>query len=290
MKKIKYLTLLCIPLLVAGCSCQKQSSRSRQEVTTSEETTIPSSETSTSSRTITSQPPVEVTAGNLSEKQLSKFPSYLVDKLSSYSSYEARTKGETIATVPLLGDVTQTIQVTAIKGTISYLNNESHSSMVDTVHTAYFRRMKTAYQDNDGKLQAASLENYLSIYGTYPFESAIEGYIITGDAVKSVTRTKAGTNYKFTVVFDKEKATNNVKIQMKQFGGLDDYPVFQEDTTMDIIVKNDFTPVSLELRAHYKATKVLETDCAQSYTVSYSSFNETIDIPGLTDEIKDLLK
>ena len=221
----------------------------------------------------------EVTAENITDEQLKDFPSYFLRKLASFNTYEAVTSGHTDAYIFGL-KVEQSIEVKVIRDEYSYLINESHSSMVNTVHTAYFHEKQTLYKDNNADYTKAELNAYLEIYGTYPFDSAIEGYSIGEGSIISVSRMeKDGSNYRFKVEFDKDKATNNVKIQMKQFGGLDEYPSFVDNTTMEISVKEDFTPVSLHLNSHYNAKKFMTTECYQDYIVTYSHYNETVTIP-----------
>lgn len=309
MKK-DYLFLFCLPLIIVGCGSKpKEPARSRtpqssvnllpndssiepqqssyiseqvSSSTTPASVPAPSSEPQPSSSAIP-----EIDAENLSDDKLNEFPVRFLGKLASFSSYKSVTQGQTSA--EMLGGlikVDQTIEVTAIKSDYSYLINESHSNLVNTVHIAYYHEDKAVYKDNNGEYQTSSINDYLNIYGTYPLETAIEGYSIAGESIKSVTRMESDNDFKFKLVFDKEKATNNVKIQMKKFGELDDYPVFTEDTIMEITVKKDFTPVSLVLSSHYKATKMMETECTQNYTVTYSMFNETIEIPNF-DDVKD---
>ena len=166
------------------------------------------------------------------------------------------------------------------------MKNESHSNLVNTVHTAYFNNNNVVYKDNDGEYAKSDLSQYLDIYGVNPFDESIEGYEINGGAITSVTKLESETDYKFKISFDPEIATNNVKIQMRKFGDLDDYPKFK---SIDIIItiKNDFTPVKLELSSKYTAKKFMDSDCEQNYTVTYSDFNSDISIPGL-ESIKEL--
>ena len=272
MKKQIIALLILTPMMLVGC--KKQESLSRETISTTSESTSESQTTTTSES--------EPTASTLTDDQLPLFPSLFVKKLSSFNTYKSETAGETKTSM-----ANQSINVTVIKGDYSYLLNESHSLFVNTVHTAYFHKEEAVSKDQGGSFAKSALSDYLSKYGTYPLDYAIEGYTITNESVKSVTRMESESDYKFKVVFDKDKSTNNVKIQMKQFGNLGDYPSFTEDTVMEITVKNDFTPVSLSLVSKYKANFILDVDCEQVYTVTYSQFNETIEVPNLSD-VKDM--
>lgn len=265
-KRNLFLILTSATLLISSCS--KQPKRERED--------DPSDDPGE----------VDITVEELKDDELNQFPSLFIAKLNEYNSYNAITSGKTIANVFGI-DVNQSIEVNVIKGTYSYLLNKSDSNMQHTIHTAYYYEDKVLCSDVKSieNMNKYSLEEYLSIYGTYPFDKAIEGYSIANGAIKTITRTKVEDNYKLSLVFDKELSTNNVKIQMKKFGGLDDYPIFKEDISMDIVVKNDFTPISLNLSSHYVAKKIMDSDCKQNYIVTYSKFNEEIDIPNL-EQIK----
>jgi hypothetical protein len=52
---------------------------------------------------------------------------------------------------------------------------------------------------------------------------------------------------------------------------------------MTITVKDDFTPLTLELSSAYTAKKIMESSCNQSYTVTYSDYNQNIDIKNLEE-------
>ena len=218
----------------------------------------------------------------INDSNINSFAAAFLYKLKSYSSYKAVTEGTTHVT-GFLTDVTQTISATAIKGEYSFLTNESRSKIVKTAHSAYFKDDKVVYNDNKGKYQSSSLKDYLIRYGSYPFDNSIEGYLIKEGV--TVTKETSDADYKFKLMFDKEICTTNVKIEMRQFGGLDQDPSFIEDIEMLITVKQDLTPITLEFSSHYSAQKIISTDCHQKYTVTYSNFNETIEIPNLEEII-----
>ena len=96
-----------------------------------------------------------------------------IEKNNSYRTYKAITKGSTKATVWFI-ETTQTIDVTLIKNEYSYLKNESHSSLVNTVHEAYFHSGKALYRDDSfGGFILSELSTYLDAYGVYPFDPAV---------------------------------------------------------------------------------------------------------------------
>ena len=266
MKLGKLLLISLLPLALAGCKNKDDKERQTDE-------------------------PVVVdpdqTVESIEEKDHKLIPSYVVNRLNEYTSYKSVTTGSTISSGVI--KVTQTIDVTSIKSEYSYTKNESHSSIVNTVHEAYFHDSKSVYRDKDsGNFSTSSLDDYLSIYGSYAFSNSLEGYSVKEDAIVSVTKLNNDENgkYVFFVVFDNEKATDNVKIQMKKIGGLDDYPTFKL-IEMTVVISNDFTLSNIFLHSKYNAKKVLKTECEQSYKVSFSNYNEEIDVPNL-DLVKDL--
>lgn len=270
MKKLFPILLMCLPLIVASCSCSQTGKDKKRE-----DEPIPEEE-----EIVVIDEKLKVS--DLKEETYNLFPYYYMHRLQSYSSYKAVTKGSTVATV-LFIDTTQSIDVTVIKEKeYSYLMNESHSDLVNTVHKAYFHNDKVAYSGgSDYKL--VTLEEYLNTFGTYPFDKGIEGYKINKNTIKEVT--KVGTN-KFKLVLDPETSTNNVKIQMREFGSLDAYPSFSK-IEITMTVEDDFAPISLELESSYKATKVVQTSCTQKYTVTYNDYNQNIEIPDL-DKVKEI--
>ena len=206
MNKKSLLILTLTPFLLISCGPKEE--RKRED----------------SPEDVTPVEPTEKTASTLNDDELKDFPSYFLRKLSSFNTYKAVTSGSTIASMMGIKLADQSIEVTVLRDDYSYLINESHSSIVNTVHKAYFHEKMALYTDSE-EFNKSTLEEYLNIYGTYPFDSAIEGYSISEKAVKGVSRleNKDG-NYSFKVEFDKDEATNNVKIQMKKFGSLDEYP------------------------------------------------------------------
>jgi len=259
------LVLTLIPLILVGCS-KKDTQTRESEAPIDVDITTPIDE--------------------VKEEDYKKIPSYIYTKLNEFYSFKAVTSGQTVSTSII--KVTQSISTLAIKSEYSYTKNESHSDLVNTVHEAYYKDSKAVYRNGDsGDYSTSSLDDYLNVYGTYPFDAAIEGYLISEDCVVSVTKvSKNDQTYVFKAVFDNEKSTNNVKIQMKKFGGLDDYPTF-DLIEMNFTISSDFTLQKIDLHSKYKAKKVLTTNCEQIYTVTYSNYNENIEVPNL-DSVKPL--
>ena len=307
MKKTAFRLFLAPALLLtlAGCgerqvsssssarTIEESSQDSSSEISSAEESsgeTLSSLEESSSEEASSeeaSSAPKEKTVADLTEEEYKTIPEIFVSKLESYSSYKAVTSGVTKATV--IGITTdQSIEVTAIKGEYSYLNNGSHSNLVNTVHKAYFHNQKACFRDSDkGDYTLDTMVSYLETYGVDPFGHALEGYKIEEEDILSVTKVESQLDHKFKISFNTETCTAAVGKQMKKFGDLKDVPAFSR-IDITVTLKNDFTPVQLELDSEYKAKKAVlfinvDTDCHQTYTVTYGNIGEAIEIPGLQE-------
>lgn len=262
MKKTKrFIVPLLAPTFLLGCGC------SQSGATLSRESEAELSSVATKK------------ISDLTEAEYKDIPSYFATNLMDYQSYKAITKGNTVATF-LFITVDQSIDVTTIKGKeYSYMMNESHSNLVNSAHQAYYHGENALVKDNWASAFASyDKAAYLEKYGVDPFGYSIEGYSLQDEAIKSVTKEEGATDYKFKIEFDPEKATNNIKIQMRQFGSLDDYPSFSY-CAVSLNIKDDFTPINVEIDAYYKAKKTMTTDCHQTYTVTYSDINADPEIP-----------
>ena len=224
-----------------------------------------------------------VTVSSLTPEQYSLLPGYYVDKVQSLSTFKAVTVGKTVATWWFI-NYDQSIDVTLIKSEYSYLKNESHSTLVNTVHEAYFHQEETLSRDGEnGDFVKHSLEEYLATYGVNPLGRCIEGYRIDDGAITNVEKLESEGDAKFKLTFDTEKATPDVKVQMKKFGGLSEDPAFSS-VEITLTLLDDFTPVSIDLEAKYKAkTSIIETDCTQTYTVTFSEIGESVEVPNLEE-------
>lgn len=276
-KNIKLGLLLAMAtLFTSGCACSNQTTSITRE-TSEESSSDISGDTSDTSSII------DPKVSDLVEGEYSKFVPNYYNKLAKLKSFKEVTKGQTVSTV-LFVEVVQSIDVTVIKNNdYTYMTNISHSDMVHTEHLAYYHDSKALYKDNNEEnYHLKNLNSYLDKYGTYPLDKAIEGYIVNDTTIKTITKVSEGDEHTFTLTLDPEKAPNNVKIQMKQFGGLDDYPSFSE-ITLAVTLHDDYTPIKVTVDTKYKAKKVMETDCHQTYEVTFSNIDEEIEIPNLSE-------
>ena len=275
-KKVLILSSLTLLLCVA-CGSEAESSLSREVISSSSREVSSSVEVST-----TSLVPGDY-LHNLKEEDYKTFCTFYFAKLNQYRTYKTITEGKTKASI-----VTQPIYSEVIKNEYSYMTNESHSSFADTDHKAYYYNNKVVHKDyGEDDWTISSQEDYLNKYGFYPFDQLIEGYLVKEETILSVSITPKDDNYKVVIKLDPETSTNNVKIQMKQFGDLGSYPEFQE-VKLTLNLKDDYTPITIDADTSYKVKKgILNPKCSQTYTVTFSNFDEEIEIPNL-EEIKPL--
>lgn len=267
--KTKALIILLSSLIITSCGQTISLSREEESDSPKEEEIVPNEDVKQKS------------VSELTEDEYIYFPVLYLNKLDSLKSYKAVTTGSTKSTV-LFINVNQEINTTVIKGEYLYQHNSSYSSVYSSEHEAFYHEGKALYKNKgEEEYSISSLKDYLDKYGTYPFNNTIEGYKISKDSIVNITKEENDEdNYQFKLVFNVENATNNVRIQMKEFGQLDDYPVF-DSVEIAITVKNDFTPIRLDLESKYTAKKVTNSSCHQTYTVTYSNINEEIEIPNI---------
>ncbi len=290
MKNAKLLILSSIlTIFLTSCGSSSNTHLSREE--DSDEDTSVTSTTSTdvsegSGNTSTSEEKTPLVS-DLTEENYKSFITYYNAKFASLTSFKAVTEGHTLSNVFGI-DIDQSIAVKTIKSKdYAYMMNESHSSLVNTTHEVFYHDKKALYKDNgESNYHLKDMKSYLNKYGTYPLDKGIEGYIIKDETITSISKKMEGDIHVFTLGLDPEKSSTNVRIQMKQFGGLDDYPIFSE-INLTIKLQNDYTPISVSLDSKYVAKKMLDSSCHQTYTNTYSNINEELTIEHL-DEVKDL--
>ena len=204
----------------------------------------------------------------------SSVPYKFMERLAGIRSFVATTDGKT-ATI-----LEQTIHSDLIKdGERGYLMTKSESALVKTGVTAYYKSGSARWMFKDEKqFTNGALTEYVALFGIYPLGGGIEGYAVNETTVLSVEKLESEQNYKFAISLDPETSTDAVKVQMKKFGSLDEYPKFSE-VKITLTFDKHFTPITVELLSKYKAKLLFTAECVQTYTVTYSSINAQVSIP-----------
>ncbi len=197
--------------------------------------------------------------------EIEEIPFVFLEKLARLDNYTKTTKGQTIA--KKLITYTQIID-NVYNHKDKHLITKSTSSLRNVYHEAYFKEDIISYKlKEEDDFSDISYEDYQSKYGYLPYGYNLEGYNISKESIKEIKKIE---DCKYHIILDNEIATNDVKIQMKEYGNLNDYPIFSL-IEMDIIMNKDFNPISIILKSEYEIDIPIlgKTKCAQEYTVNY---------------------
>ena len=202
---------------------------------------------------------------------INDIPFVLMEKISRLSSYKKETKGETVAS--FLITYHQSIDDTYIKNEEeNHLLTFSTSALVDVFFEAFFNQdeilMKRKAKDDFSKI---SYEEYESKYGLFPDGYNIEGFEITRESLLSIEKVDSSEGlYSYKIIIDGEVGSLGLKQKMKEFGSLSSLPTFS-NVEMELSMKEDFTPVSINFIARYVVSYPLlgKMDCEQNYLVKY---------------------
>lgn len=203
-------------------------------------------------------------------------------KLKALPEYEIRSVGKTEAKKAFF-TYTQTLADRTVKKDGAYFKEATSSSLLVNVAHACLTKMggDVIYrQEEDGALTLATRKDYESIYGTPPDHDGLMGYIINEDTLTDITLTAhAKGAYTYHLVLHPEKAVAHAARQMKSFGGLDDDPTFSA-LTLDLTIREDWTPVSMTLHCTYEATLgiVGNVTCTQELTSVFYPLTDDTDL------------
>lgn len=207
-----------------------------------------------------------------------------MQKQSELKSYQIDTTGTTVA--KSLISYTQNISNLTIKNGADYFQQATSSSaLVKMEHQAFVNGDKVAYRNAlTGDLLTAAKTDYTDVYGITPDQTAIGGFVINENTLKSASKVEGeALTYRFDVDVS-DSATSNMKRQMKEFGGLKGYPEFTS-VRLTLTIKDDWTPVSLAVEADYNIDIAVlgKTSCTQKLESTYSKVNEAVTIPDSAD-------
>lgn len=200
-------------------------------------------------------------------------------KLDSYTTYKSQSSGTSTAKKGIVS-YTQTTTATAIKhGDEFYADTESHSAFVNFRHEAFAKNNNVAYRVNGKDIKNVVRASYESVYGITPAK-LLTGHIYNQNTIVSASYKKVDGGYEYEVALDKNEANAKLAYQMKEFGGLGGYPVFNENTVVTIVIKDDFTPVSATYTSKYTVNVPVlgDMDCTENNTVTFSDFNGDLEI------------
>ena len=205
-----------------------------------------------------------------------------IGRLSKYSTYQATSSGTSVAAVSGLFDYVQKTDCVTIKhGDEFYSESNSSSKFVSVKHEAFAKGDNIAYRVDGGKISNSSALAYKEVYGVTP-DKLLSGHVFNDETIMyaKATETEDG-NYEIEIVLDKDKGNVLLFKQMKEFGGLNGYPVFTDDTVFTLTITGDYTPVKFSYTSKYNVniTMLGSLPCEENNEVIFSDFNKEVEIP-----------
>ena len=205
-----------------------------------------------------------------------------IGRLSKYSTYKATSSGTSVAAVSGLFDYVQKTDCVTIKhGNEFYSESKSSSKLVSVRHEAFAKGDNIAYRSNGGKISNSSALAYKEVYGVTP-DKLLSGHVFNDETIMyaKATITENG-DYEIEIVLDKDKGNVLLLKQMKEFGGLKDYPVFTDDTVFTLTITGDYTPVKFSYKSKYNVNVAMlgSLPCEENNEVTFSDFNKDVAIP-----------
>jgi len=259
----KSLFLILFVLALAACS--------NKPTTTLTVITSPSTEPSTNTDSSVSKKVSEC------ENNQEILDTYLNNKLNL--EYETDEIGKTTATKLFINYVQNSNNKTIQTKNGCYYYSDTHSTFVNRTHIAYFNGEQVSLKDKSEDYEDISLETYVNTYGVNPFSRNLFGMIISEETILNLEKEEIEGGFRLTIDLDVETATNNCKIQMKEFGDLNDYPVFAS-VRLTVEMDDSFTPIKETSYSEYtvNAPVLGTTSCVQELTKTYI-VGENITIP-----------
>lgn len=213
--------------------------------------------------------PVIVNVSN-TEDNMEVLRLYL-DNYSKLPDFEINESGSTTAKKLFISYEQKTTSKTTKENNNYYYQCDTNSTFVNKHHEAIYEADKVKYKNNDEEFIETTFVEYKKAYGISPKDYAIYGFIINENTVLEITREQVDDLFVFVIKIDGEKAGTNCKIQMKEYGDLSKYPVFEE-VSITLKITNDFIPKEIIYEAKYKidAAFLGEMVCSQKMISTYT--------------------
>ena len=203
----------------------------------------------------------------ISNFSIDEIPYVFLEKVSRLKIYEKETIGNTIAKKVI--EYNQEIHNLYISSTTEkHLTTKSTSTLANIYHEAYFKDDVVSYREKEkNEFSVISYEEYRSIYGFFPYDRLLEGFVLNEETIIEVKELEKN---KYKISIDGEKAGAYIKTQMKCFGSLSDYPSFSK-VEITIYVDDNIAPISITLHEEYQVSKAIlgKMNCTQDYVVTY---------------------
>ena len=216
-------------------------------------------------------------------------PLNVANKILNLDSYVAITSGNT--KTDKIISYNQNIY-SYVKKDHEYIDyyNKSDSFFVKIENHAFYYENNVIYKEkNDKNHTKVTFDEYYNMFGGLSINTpVIEGYIIDDSYINNVTLVTKNDDYCiYDVNIDGNEAGKYNKIQMKKYGNLNDYPIF-ENVIITMCITNDYIPIYFNLNAtYYIDVPILgKTKCIQHYKTEYTNVNATVTIDNKDEYIK----
>lgn len=191
--------------------------------------------------------------------------------------------------------VTQSIQAKQIRlNDTSFFENVSVSSFVKAANRFYLKngtiqKIKGNVSGNtvtwNGATSNLTEDEYRETMGLGINEYM--SYVISSKTVTSSSDVSLNTdgNYEFSLKLDKVKSVVNYVVNMKETGGLGDYPKFSEDISIKIVMDSNYRILSFTSDEKYKVKKGMWMDAVGTLTNTFS-YDGNFVIPNVSEKTK----
>ncbi len=180
----------------------------------------------------------------------------VLETLALEDAYYVETTGETAAKCVI--NYTQTTNTGVyFKDNKFYNDIASNSSLVNHTHQLLVDGSRVYYYDSDKKdegLIREDLENYRKVYGVVPSHDGVFHYVISENNIISSKRSFTENELMITYTLKPDQSTENIRKQMKVFGGLVEEPTY-ESVELTIYIDEAFKLLSFRNNEKYKIVK-----------------------------------
>ena len=205
---------------------------------------------------------------------------YTLGQLANATSYESTGTGSSVTKKIITYTQTTGGRVVKKDG-MYYSESTSNSTFVNVRHEAVVKGNNLTYRNDGGSINTTTRQEYVKTYGVTP-DKLLTGHVYNPETVTNAKLAKIENGlYYFTFELDKNKSTTILKYQMKQFGGLSNYPTFKENATVTLVINERFYPVSVKYSSKYTVNIAVlgDCNCTETNEITFFSFNDNTTIP-----------
>lgn len=207
--------------------------------------------------------------------------SYIYGLKEGLASYESVTKG-TVSAKVLFFDYDIEFSSTIIKRGSTFFNKDHSTSPLINVDNEFYmvNKDKVLVSRDLKQYDVYTMEDYHKLSYTAD-QFTIMGYVFNDESIRSaVVLSDKENEVSIRYTLDNELATNLVKTDLKNNGGLSEYPKFNS-INLTLSLTKDFKPISYGLEAIYEASKPFlgTSTVTQKCETTFAHINEDVAIP-----------